>query len=204
MIRWNIAIFYILILLAPTSAIAGNEKTFAICYKSTENGFGKLKLPDRIYDRLAGYQKIRIVTPERSDSVMKKHPRFASDFYEPDLMMEMAYTLGVRYLVWLKVEKAMVKQSAHTIIPYVFRSYHRKYILGVRIFVVDSYNKKTVFSDYFETSSRGPAVISYLDYDPNDPGLAQKYSLVREKYNKMEEEIADRIVRQIEKVAHRR
>jgi hypothetical protein len=119
-------------------------------------------------------------------------------------MAEMAYAMGVRYMIWLKVEKAGVRQTEHTIIPYVFTSHHRQYVLGVRMFVFDSFSKKTVASEYFEAKKGGASVLTYLDPDPNDPGLMQKYSLVKGKFDEMEEEISEKIVKSIVKVAHRR
>jgi len=97
-----------------------------------------------------------------------------------------------------------VNQTGHTIIPYVFSSHHRWYVLGVRMFVLDALSKKTVLSEYFESKKRGPSALSYLDSDPNDPGLMQKYSLVKGRFDKMEEEISEKVVERIVKVAHLR
>lgn len=72
------------------------------------------------------------------------------------------------------------------------------------MFVLDSFSKKTVASEYFEARKGGASVLTYLDPDPNDPGLMQKYSMVKGKFEEMEEEISKKVVKSIVKVAHRR
>ena len=204
MTRSSIGIILTIVLLSAVDCIASEERTFGICFRTASSGFQELELPNEVCDRLAGHPRIKVALPERSDSLMHESARFNAEHYEPDLMAEMAYALGVRYLIWLKVEKAGVKQTEHTIIPYVFHSHHRRYVLGVRMFVLDSFNMKTVASEYFESKKGGASALTYLDPDPNDPGLMQKYSLVKDKFDEMEKEISDKVVKSVVKVAHLR
>lgn len=204
MTRSSIGIVLIILSLSAVDCIASEERTFGICFRTASSGFQELELPNEVYDRLAGHPRIQVALPQRGDSLMHENARFNTDHYEPDLMAEMAYEMGVRYMIWLKVEKAGVRQTEHTIIPYVFTSYHRQYVLGVRMFVLDSFSKKTVASEYFEARKGGASVLTYLDPDPNDPGLMQKYSMVKGKFEEMEEEISKKVVKSIVKVAHRR
>jgi hypothetical protein len=204
MIRSSIGIILITLSLSAVDCIATEERTFGICFRIASSGFQELELPNEVYDRLAGHPRIQVVLPQRSDSLQHEFARFNTQYYEPDLMAEMAHAMGVRYLIWLKVEKAGVRQTEHTIIPYVFHSYHRRYVLGVRMFVLDSFNKKTVASEYFESKKGGASALTYLDPDPNDPGLMQKYSLVKGKFDEMEEEISEEVAKSIVKVAHLR
>jgi hypothetical protein len=204
MTRLSIGIILTVLSLTAVDCVASEERTFGICFRTASSGFQDLELPGEVYDGLAGHPRIRVALPQRSDSLMHEHARFNAEHYEPDLMAEMAYAMGVRYLIWLKVEKAGVRQTQHTIIPYLFHSHHRGYVLGVRMFVLDSFNKKTVASEYFESKKGGASALTYLDRDPNDPGLMQKYSLVKGKFDEMEEEISEKVVKSIVKVAHLR
>ncbi|MFH1891340.1 MAG: hypothetical protein ABIK83_01495 [Candidatus Zixiibacteriota bacterium] len=200
----SLAIALIILVWVSNCAYADRDQSFAICFQGAEEGFQELQLPDRIYSRIVGFPGIGIATPEATEAALKENPFPETRYFVPDAMINLAGTVGVRYLIWLKVEKADTQKSAHTFIPYVFRSQHRKYILGVRMYVVDSFVGETVAAEYFEANRRGPAVMSYLDYDENDPGLVQNYTSVRAKFVEMAEEISDKIAEEIMKVAHNR
>jgi hypothetical protein len=203
MMRASIIVTLLIAALCAT-AMADGEKTFGICFNQTKGGFQELNLPDRIYGKVVGFGDIRIATPARTDAALKEDKRFISDYYEPELMSQLAQAVGVRYIVWLKVEEADARKSAHTYIPYVFRSQHRKYVLGVRMYVIDSFDGSTVESQYFETERKGPAVLNYMDFDANDPGLSQPYTALKGTFAEMEDEIADLIADAMLKVAHNR
>jgi len=203
MIR-SVSIVLIILVAVSNLAYADRDQSFAICFQGADEGFQELQLPDRIYSRIVGFPGIGIATPEATEAALKENPLPETKYFVPDLMVDLAGAVGVRYLVWLKVEKADTQKSAHTFIPYVFRSHHRKYVLGVRMYVVDSFAGETVAAEYFEADRKGPAVMSYLDYDENDPGLVQKYTSVRAKFAEMEEEISNKIADEIMKVAHSR
>jgi hypothetical protein len=192
------------VLLATGACSANEEQTFAICFKTPAAGFQELELQNDVYNLLAGHPSIKVAPPHRSDSVMAESVRFGSDCYEPGLMIEMARAMGVRYIVWLGVEEAGIRHAEHTIIPHLFHSHHRKYVLAVRMFVLDSFSETTVLSEYFESKKKGPSALAYLDFDPREPGLTQKYSLVRVKFDEMEKEISEKVVRRIVKVASQR
>jgi hypothetical protein len=185
-------------------AVADDERTFGICFNQTKDGFQELNLADRIYGKIVGFHDIRIATPARTDAALRDNEQLVSDYYEPALMTQLAQAVGVRYMVWLKVEEAHARKSAHTYIPYVVRSQHRKYVLGVRIYVIDSFDGTTVKSQYFEAERKGPAVMNYLDFDTNDPGLSQPYCAIKDTFGQLEDEIAEQIADTMFKVAYNR
>jgi len=195
----------VLLISAMCAAVSANgEKTFGICYNQTLDGFQELNLPDRVYGKVVGFHNIRIATPSRTAAVLKENEHLVSDYYEPELMTELAQAVGVRYIVWLRVEEADARKSAHTYIPYVFRSQHRKYVLRVRMYIIDSYDGTTVESQYLEAERKGPAVMNYLDFDANDPGLSQPYTALKATFGEMEGEIADLIADAMFKMAYNR
>lgn len=194
----------VLLLLSIQSAVADNEQTFGLFLRAGEAGFQELELDDEVFDRLVGHPRIRVAPPHTSDSLIARNPRYDTKYFDPDLLMSMAGEIGVRYIVWLEVKEAGIKQADRTIIPFVFSAHHRKYVLGVRMLIVDSFSGKTVLSEYYEAKKRGSNALSYLDDDPNDPALLQKYSIVKGKFSKMEEEVSEKIAKSIVKVSHRR
>jgi hypothetical protein len=200
----TILIPLVLLLLAQSTGLAENESRFAICFEAGQAEFQELELPYRIYDRLVGLPGLSVELPHHSDSIRHKDSRFDLDHYEPNMMREMAHALDVRYLIWLKVEEAGIRQTDRTILPYVFRSHQRRFLLGVQMFVLDALNGKTVFSDHLESTRSGPSALSYLDFDSNDPGLAQKYSRVKSKFGEMESELSEKIAENIVRISSRR
>lgn len=200
MTRSAVIVLIALVLMAGL-AYADSDKSFAVCFKGADQGFQELQLPDRIYTKVVGFPGVEIATPDATESALKEQPSLSDKYFVPKEMVDLAGAVGVRYVVWLKVEKADTQKSAHTFIPYVFRSQHRKYVLGVRMYVVDSFAGETVAAEYFEADRKGPEVMSYLDFDENDPELSQKYSSVRAKFLEMEDEISDKIADEIMKVA---
>jgi fructoselysine-6-P-deglycase FrlB-like protein len=173
-------------------------------YNGAQTGFQELQLTEKIYHQMAGHPAVELINPEVCDSIRNEHSEFAGRYFDRDLMVEMAELAGARYLVWINVEESDIRKSARTWIPYIFRSHHRKCVLSIRMFVVDAFNGKTVLARYYSKNKRGPAVMSYLDYDPDDPGLIQSYSEVREKFNELEEEISEEIAEELVHVVYRR
>jgi len=179
-------------------------RSYAVCLRYADVSFSELEIDEKIYNRVVGNPRVQITPPGFVDSVLVERKDFASDIYIPELMTELAYSMNVRYLVWLKVEEAGVEQSNHTLVPYLFRSHHKKYRMGVRMFVLDVESGKTVVSEYFEVKRKGPSALSCLDYDDNDPKLFQKYSEVSRTFDELEEEISDKVAYEMLKLTHRR
>jgi len=136
--------------------------------------------------------------------VIAQNVAFQRALYVPKSMSNLASELGVRYVVWMKVENAGAEQKNYTLVPYVFQSHHKKYKVAVRYYIFDSMSGKTVASSLIETKKNGPAALSYMDIDKNDPKLFEPYSRVRGVFSEMEQEISDKIALEIVKLSHRR
>ncbi len=202
--RFCIGVVLAVLSLLAASGIASGEPTFAICFRPSQAEFQELELSGEIYEKLVGQPEMEVFLPERVDSVLRESPRLNLDSYEPDMLTDLAAQVGARYLIWLKVKKAGIEQANRTLIPYVFRSHHRRYVLGIQMFILDSYSGKTVLSEYFESHRSGPCALSYLDFDSNNPDLIQKYSVVKGEFEEMEQELSERISRRVVKtVLHR-
>lgn len=198
-----LSIAAVLILLG-SSALAISDNSVAFCFRSCATFYHQSALTEKVYDRLVSNPRMNLARPELCDSILQKNTAFGSDRFDPALMTEMAVASNSRYLVWLRVEEAGIRKSARTYIPYVFRSHHRKYVLCIRMFVLDSYSGKTVETRRYESTKKGPAIMSYMDYDPNDPGLIQSYPELGLRFAEMEDEIADLIATDIEQAVRRR
>lgn len=202
--RVFIGILLLLALVPPSHGTAGSDYTCAIYFSAEQARFRELELPKEIQEKLIGHPKLRVLGPDRSDSAVCNHPRLRSDCYQPDLMSEMARIMDVRYIVWLEVKEAGIRQSDRTLIPYLFRWHRRSFALAVQVFMFDSILSRTVLSEYFESKRSGPSSLSYLDFDPNNPSLFKKYSIVKGKFSEMEGELSEEIAKSIAEVTRER
>lgn len=194
----------IAVFLCGASNAGASQRSYGLCLRYAEVTFHDLELEERIYNRVVANPRVRITPPGVVDSMIREFDRYGSDIYVPEIMTELANSIDVRYLVWLKVEKAGVVQDDHTLVPYLFRSHSRKYRMEVRMFVLDVKSGKTVVSEYFDAKKDGPSALSYLDYDESDPKLFNSYSKVARAFDEMEEEISDKIAFEMLKLTHRR
>jgi len=202
--RRSIIILAIMLLCSVALLQGGGERSFAIVYNGAQSGFQELQLTEKLYHLMSGHPALELINPEVCDSIRNERHEFTGRYFDKEMMVEMAELAGARYLVWIDVEESDIKKSARTWIPFVFKSHHRKCILSIRMFVVDAYSGKTVRARYYSKNKRGPAVMSYLDYDQNDPGLIQSYTEIREKFDELEVEISEEIAEELVHVAFRR
>jgi hypothetical protein len=72
------------------------------------------------------------------------------------------------------------------------------------MFMFDSIRNETLLSEYFESRRSGPSAMSYLDFDPDNPSLFKKYSIVKGKFTEMEDELSEKIARSIAEATHER
>jgi hypothetical protein len=192
------------LMLTLCASVASGEKTFAFCVNGPETGFLESELESKLYHNIIAHPQVDLVNPDTRDSVLKKHPEFAVAYFDPDMMRQLAGFLGSRYVVWIAVEESDIRQSSRTWIPYVFKSYHRKCVLGVRLYVIDSYSGETIVARYYEEDKPGPSVLSHLDFDPNDAGLMESYSEVELKFRELEDDISEKITEELIELAESR
>lgn len=192
----NAAFAFVILISALWSVVAcgGQETTFALYVRAAETQFQELDLHDKLYNHLLRYPVLDLAVPGEVDSVFSENPEFVGRHFRPERMTNAASMLGSRYLVWISIEEAGIKESEHTIIPYLFKSHHRHCVLGVRMFVVDSHTQETVATQFYESKKKLADAMSSLDFDSNDPGLFKKYSIVKGKFDELEAEISEKII----------
>ena len=72
------------------------------------------------------------------------------------------------------------------------------------MFIIDSFTGEIISSQFYESKKKLADAMSTLDFDSNDPGLIKKYSVVKGKFDELEEEISEQIVGELLAVGNQR
>jgi len=194
----------LILAILPVSLLAAGDAV-VLHVIGPEEGFTDLDLYAKLGHIISGLRGLELLWDEKVDSWISEDHRAVKLNYSKDLQRELADRFNARYLVWVKVLEAGTFTKSGTLLPFLFKSHKRKFLLEVELRIIDSKRDGMILSKRFKEVHNGSRALAYLDLDEtNEPALMASYPEIMRCFDRLEKRMAARIADELLRVTRHR